>query len=241
MNDSKITTPEQERIVNEAGEFDARFRQDHPYLWWGSLFGPVALTALILGILAMEYGKAYVRLIVATAFATFFFFGRFVILGGEHAEESTFLSPEALVAMVLFMDLITAVLIGFHAGVMWRLPIVGRRLHQLVVQGQILIARNPRVKRATFLTIVAFVMFPLAATGSIGGSLFARLLGMGRVATLLAVLIGSLLGCGLMYYGATLINRYLDRSNPLVTIGGIACVVAIIAVLTRRFQKMASN
>jgi hypothetical protein len=142
--------------------------------------------------------------------------------------------------MVLYMDLATAMLIGFHTGVLWKLPVVGPRLRLLVKQGQALVAANPRAKRATFLTITAFVMFPLAATGSVGGSLFARLLGMSRWQTLLAVVIGSLLGCGLMYYGASLINRYLDRSNPVVQYGGIACVAVLILILSRRFRRMTS-
>ena len=81
-------------------------------------------------------------------------------------------------------------------------------------------------------------MFPLASTGSIGGSIFGRLLGMGRVRTFVAVVIGSLLGCAVMYFGASLIDRYLDRSNPIVQYGGLAVVVAAILLLMSRFRKL---
>jgi len=230
-------------IAAEAGQFEVNFRRNSPLTWWATLVGPFVLTAVILAILVIERGWNFVRLLLATAAATFFFFGRFVILGGEDGftdGESRFLSAELLAVMVFYMDLLTAMLIGFHAGALWKLPFVGRRLQMLVEQGRRLVAANPRVKRTTFLSIVAFVMFPLAATGSVGGSLFGRLLGMSRLQTFLAVLIGSLLGCGVMYYGASLIHRYLDRSNPLVTIGGIACVAVLILVLGNRFRKLTS-
>lgn len=228
-------------IAAEAEQFDAEFRRKSPVVWWATLLGPFVAAAMILSILVVEQGWRYVRLLLATAAATFFFFGRFVILGGEYSlieEERRFLTPEVLVMMVLFMDLAAALLIGFHTGVLWKLPFVGGRLKLLVERGKTLVEENPRVRRATFLSIVAFVTFPLAATGSVGGSLFARLLGMSRRQTFLAVLIGSLLGCGLMYYGGSLISRYIDRSNPLTVVGGVACVAVLILVLTKRFQKL---
>jgi hypothetical protein len=41
-----------------------------------------------------------------------------------------------------------------------------------------------------------------------------------------------------MYLFAGLINRYLDRDNPWLTIGGIAVVAGLILLLNWRYQKM---
>ena len=73
---------------------------------------------------------------------------------------------------------------------------------RLAKEGGNLAANVPWVRRVTFLAIVVFVMFPLASTGSIGGSLFGRLLGLSRVRTVVAVVLGSLSGCAAMYFGA---------------------------------------
>ena len=94
------------------------------------------------------------------------------------------------------------------------------------------------MKRATFLGTVAFVMFPLAATGSVGGSIFGRLLGMGRHSTLMAIGLGSVAGCGLMYFGADLINRHLDRRSPTVMVGGILIIIAVILLLNLRYRRL---
>jgi uncharacterized membrane protein len=227
----------------EAAEFEASLRREHPWVWWTTLIGPPAAVLLVLGLLGALHGWGYVRKLVATAVATFFFFGRFVILGGESPSSATgsrFFSAEVLVALVLVMDLVCACLIAFHAGFLWKLPVVGPRIQALADEGRALADAKPWVRRATFASITAFVMFPLAATGSIGGSLFGRLLGMGRAQTFLAVLLGSLLGCGLMYFGAVLIRRHLDRDSLLVTIGGPVVIAAMIVVLTYRFRKLTS-
>lgn len=232
-----------ETARGEAARFEESLRRDHPWVWWLTLAGPLLAPLAALAILWSVRGWGYVRLLSATAVGTFFLFGRFVILGGEprSAANGRFLSAEALTAMVLFMDLACACLIAFHAGFLWKLPVVGPRIQSLVEEGRALAAAKPWVKRATFASIVAFVMFPLAATGSIGGSLFGRLLGLGRVQTFLAVCLGSVFGCGVMYFGASLVHRYLDHNSLLVQIGGPLLVVAVIAVLTYRFRKLTAT
>ena len=87
--------------------FERSFRKRHPALWLSTLLGPFILTGLLLTALALTAGAEYVQGLLAAAAATFFFFGRFVILGGVQ-----FFSAEQLVLMVLYMDLMTAMLPG---------------------------------------------------------------------------------------------------------------------------------
>jgi uncharacterized membrane protein len=236
----RIEPADDDAVRTEAASFEESLRRDRPWVWWSTLVGPLAATLFVLALLWGLHGWGLVRLVAATAVATFFVLGRFIILAGEPRSGAggPFLSAEALVAMVVFMDFACACLVAFHAGFLWRLPVVGRRIHALAGEGRALAAARPWVRRATFVSITAFVMFPLAATGSIGGSLFGRLLGMGRRQTLLAVLLGSVLGCGLMYFGASLVDRYLDRDSLLVKVGGPLCIAAVIVVLTYRFRQL---
>lgn len=238
--------PAKAAIVDEEGRFGDQFRSDHPLIWLLTLVGPFAASAAALLVVLMLHGGESARRLAATAFVTFIFFGRFVILGGtegapadpEFAEVHAFLSRGELFAMVLWMDLATAVLLVFHAGFLFRLPLVGPRLAALVEDGQFILSRQPWMRRATFAGLVAFVMFPLAATGSVGGAIFGRLLGLSRGAAILAIAIGSVLGCGLMYLGAGIVNRHLDRDNPWLAISGVAVVAGVILLLNWRYRRM---
>lgn len=219
--------------VEKDDGFERSFRRRHPLLWFSTLIGPFAMTAMVLLALSVVVSPDYVKELLVAATFTFFFFGRFVILGGQQ-----FLSPEQLVLMVLYMDLMTAMLLAFHTGFLFRLPWVGKKLRELVDDGQFILESNPWMRRMTFVGIVAFVMFPLAATGSIGGSIFGRLLGMSRLLTFTGVLTGSLLGCGLMYFGASLVEKYIHRDDPWFTVSGIAFVVLLILLLNQRYRRM---
>ncbi len=220
------------------------------FIWFFTLIAPFAVTAGILMLLYLQHGWPYVKTLLLTAVAVFFFFGRFVILGGTSGavaddvmqevvqEAARFFSPAELALLVFYMDVMVACLLAFHIGFLFRLPFLGDKLRDLQEDGKFILASNPWMKSATFAGIVAFCVFPLAATGSVGGSIFGRLLGMSRLGTFLGVVAGSALGCSLMFFGASIINRYLDRDNPWLTIGGIVFVVLIIVWLNQRYRKM---
>ncbi|MEQ9406301.1 MAG: small multi-drug export protein [Fuerstiella sp.] len=224
------------------------FEQDSTSLWRDdrllamlTLAGPVLATVAIVVSIAVIQGTDAARRLVLTALLAFFVLGRFVILGGRDVgAETVGFTPGQLALMVFYMDIMTAIVISWHAGVLFRLPWLGTRLRFLMQSGRDVLAENRWMRRTTLLAIVAFVMFPLASSGSVGGSLFGRLLGLTRVSAFFGVLAGSLLGCGTMYYGATIINRYVDEHNPLLRWGGVAAIVVLLAVLNRRYRKAAT-
>lgn len=210
-------------------------------VWFLTLLGPFVLSAGLLVMLYVTHGWAYVKALLLTALAVFFFFGRFVILGGETGgmdEATRFFTSGELALLVFYMDTMVACLLAFHIGFVFRLPYLGTKLRLLMDDGKFILAANPWMKRATFAGIVLFVTSPLAATGSVGGSIFGRLLGMSRLGTFLGAVTGSAIGCGIMYFGAALINRYLDRDNPWLTICGILFVALVIFLLNHRYRGM---
>jgi hypothetical protein len=230
-----------QEILRGFEEFESSFRKNYPVVWLATLIGPLVLTLCVVLLLGLLYGWGYAGKVVSYALATFFFFGRFVILGGKNSSPDALhqlLSPEQLFAMVTYMDLMVAVLLSFHIGFAFKLPVLGPKISDLVADGRFILSQHPWMRRMTFLGLIAFVTFPLAATGSVGGSIFGRLLGMGRLQTLIGIFLGSVLGNGLMYFGSELIGRYIDKDDPLTTIGGIAVVAAIIILLERRYRKM---
>lgn len=221
--------------------FETSFRQRYPMIWLVTLVGPFVLTAAILVMLYLTQGGEFVGKLLGAALAAFAFFGRFIILSGQKGDIGDihqFLSSEQLFAMLMYMDLITASLLVFHLGFLFKLPMVGPKLRALVDDGHFILQANPWMKRLSFIGLVAFVMFPLAATGSVGGSIFGRLLGMSRLTTFVGVAVGSFLGCGMMYFGNSLIDQYLNRNNPVVVYGGIVVIALIILLLNYRYRQM---
>ena len=221
-----------DQISDDAARFERRFRAEHPFQWWATLVGPAVVSGLLLVLLALIYGGDFVRTLVIRALAAFFLFGKFAIL-----EPTSVLSAAALFALIVYMDLLAAILISFHMAFMFRLPLVGDKLLALASDGDFVMQSQPWMHRMTFLGLIAFVMFPVAATGSIGGAIFGRLLGLRRRTTFLGVSVGSLLGCGLMYFGASFIRAHVDRDDPLLKGIGIAAVLGVLWLLNARYRK----
>ncbi len=183
----------------------------------------------------------FVGKLATTAIIAFFVFGRFIILGGGEQgsdEIHSFLTSGQLFGLMSYLDLLVAVVLSFHIGFMFKIPVLGPKVSELVADGQVILKLQPWMRRATFWGLVAFVVFPLAATGSVGGSIFGRLLGMTRSATLIGIAVGSVIGNGIMYLFSDLINRYLDKDNPLLFWGGVVVIVGLIVFLERRYRKM---
>ena len=222
-------TPSSDQIAAAEKDFCDAFRRDYPFWWLTTLLVPPLSVIVLCLVVGLTGGAAQLHKVLLTAAATFFFLGKFVILGS---------SPLKLFALVVYMDVMTGMLLVFHAGFLFRIPYLGTRILVVARDSQQLLAGHPWIRRATFMGITLFVMFPLAATGAVGAAIFGRLLGMSRISTFLAICLGSLMGCGVMVYGSVLIDQYIGRENPMLTIGGLTVIIALILLLNYRYRKM---
>ena len=225
------------QIVADYEGFEVAFRKNWPVSWLGSLIGPFIVTGLILLVLYFAGDIELVEKIVAHAFLTFFFFGRLIILGGDENSE-VLLSPWQLFWMVNYMDLMVAVFVACHMGIIFRVPFFGKILAELVGDGQFLLKKNPWILRIAYLGLVLFVIFPTSTTGSVGGSIFGRLLGLSRWTTVSAIAIGSILGNGLMYLLSESINQSAIKDNVWIKLIGLLVIVSIFFLLERRYRTM---
>ncbi|MEZ6062406.1 MAG: hypothetical protein R3C19_18845 [Planctomycetaceae bacterium] len=172
-------------------ESDSLWKQN-PVLAIATLTLPIWLSGVILAAAFVTGGAALVRkLVVATVAAAAA--GRFVILGGKADHPAGFTALE-LAALVLYLDTIWAIVLAYHVGALFRLPWIGMRLKAAVQEGRLLLKKNRWMRNVTVGAVAAFVMLPISSTGSIGGSLLGRLLGLSRVATLSVVLLASVAG-----------------------------------------------
>jgi uncharacterized membrane protein len=227
----------EERIQHAFDEFETSFRRNHPIAWWMTLLGPLTVTLLAIVAVFVVAGAAYTGKLLAWTAAAFFLLGRFVILAG-HDKGQEFLTSEQLFAMVTFMDMVVALLVAFHIGVLFRVPVLGPRVSALVADSRFILNAYPWMKRATFVGLLTFIAFPLAATGAIGGSILGRLLGLGRLPTFIATVCGCLIGNTGMYLIGDLISQWVDKDHWAVKYGGITVIILVVVFLEWRYRKM---
>ncbi len=238
-------TPEElrETLIRNITSFETSFRKKFPVLWLSTLVGPLVVTAFLLVTIGLTLGWTLANKFIVAAGITFFVLGRFVILAGVEGEKTGMLanialSPGQLFAMVTYMDFLVALFVSFHMGFLFRIPWLGRKIAGLTSDSKFIMEQQPWIRRLAFVSLVGFVMFPTSTTGSIGGSIFGRLLGLGRLQTILGVFAGSILGNGLMYYFSREINA-LDQGpySFLLKIAGILLMVAVLMAIESRYRN----
>ena len=175
--------------------------------------------------------------LLATGVTTFFALGKFIILTGPtHPEFSAW----ELAVIVIYMDCITAFLLAYNLDVVYRIPRFGPSLNRLENYGRYTLRQKPYLRRLSFVGIVLFVLFPLAATGAVGGSILGRLLGMKPYRLVIAIGIGSTIGCGALAAGIEALADAVRglRDNVWVQAGSLALIALLIAFLWRRYLEI---
>ncbi len=220
---------------------EAQFRRDRPWVWATTLYGPFIFSGILLSVLFFFGGWDFASRLVTTTALAVWLIGRFIILSGVEGGVSDFeggLSSFQLFLLITYLDVMLALVFAFHIGFLFRLPYIGPRVEALITDGHFILDAQPWMRRTTFFGLIAFVGFPLAATGSVGGSIFGRLLGLSRPMTFLGIAIGSIVGNGIMYWFSDFIDQWIDKDNWVIRFGGIISILAIVLVLERRYQTL---
>ena len=235
---ASATAEEHEQMLASFLKFEKNFYRNYFPLWLGTLIGPWILTAIILGVLYVVHidDPVYWWKVVNAACWSFVLFGRFTIV----TSSSLGLPAAHLFWLVTYQDVMVALFFAFHVGYMYRVPWVGPKIAELSVDSEFILAHQPWMKRLTFLGLLAFIAFPLAATGSVGGAIFGRLLGLSRWAIFWGSAMGAVIGNAVMLF----LNRSIEKmfpamqDDPLMKWGGIPIVLLIILILERRYRAM---
>lgn len=221
-------------------QFEKSFKQRFPVVWWSTLVGPWIVTGVLAGLIFLLAGGRFFWQILTAAVVAFFFAGRFVIPLDAMANLKglDLLEPWHMFWMVTYQDVMVALFMAFHVGFLFRLPKIGPKIAELTVDGEMILSLQPWMRKATFFGLIAFIAFPLAATGSVGGAIFGRLLGLSRWATFWGSVIGAVLGNWAMLSLSKIMLSLFPKDSLLVTLGGPALIVVIIILLERRYRSM---
>ncbi len=227
---------EHERLLESFLKFEKNFHKNYFPLWLGTLIGPLIVTLVLFGIIYIIAGPKYCwELLVATG-CSFAFLGRFSIITPFPG-----LTPYDLFWMVTYQDAMVALFFAFHVGFMFRVPWIGPKIASLSSDSEFILAHQPWMKRMTFLGLLAFIAFPLAATGSVGGAIFGRLLGLSRWAIFWGSTIGAVIGNAAMLFLAVVVKDSLPdnlENSFIIKWGGVPIIILIILFLERRYSSM---
>ncbi|MBX3419251.1 MAG: small multi-drug export protein [Pirellulaceae bacterium] len=243
---TSVSTQELEHQVEEKLHgYEDKFREKAPTLWWLTFMAPFLLVVVVLVLLLLYRGIEFSIKVSVVSVVTFFGLGRFVILFGDRGAEQigeaasrfSFMTPWELFLMVSFMDLVTAMLVAFHIGALFRIPVIGTRVVSLVEDARFVLSKMPWMERLTFTGLTVFIAFPLASTGAIGGAILGTLLGLSRKKVFVGTMLGCLVGNGVLLVASEQIARFDLMNNPVVRWGGLAVIVSLIVFMEVRYRR----
>ena len=200
---------------------------------WALIIGPLVGFGLILLVVGVIVHPGAAGFLLSVAAGTFVGGGKLVILAG--AVEQAPVGHWEIAALVVYIDLATAlgVLGGIHH--LYRLPGLGRWMLVARDSSAWLLQRNPWMRRLAFLTLAGFVAVPLNGTGALVGALLGRTMGLSRVALLAATALGSVTASVALALASGL---WAERINaltrqPLLGILAVAFVLGLTMLVSR--------
>jgi uncharacterized membrane protein len=206
-----------------------------PAAQWALILGPLAVFGLILFVTGVLLHPGAAGFLASVAVGTFVGGGKLVILAG--AVETAPVSHWEIAALVVYIDLATA--LGVLGGIqhLYRVRGVGGRIEAARASSARLLQRNPWMHRIAFATLAGFVAVPLNGTGALVGALLGRLTGLSRVAIVTATGCGSVAGSLALALASDL---WADRINALVARPYLGLLsVAFVLTLTALISKWA--
>jgi uncharacterized membrane protein len=198
----------------------------------GLLLGPPAAVVVIWWCLGLWTTRTIANEALAAGGIFLTFVGPSVIFGpavvGTHVFEH--LTTWDLVAVTAFFSLAAAFFYAFNLDLLERVPRLGPWLHRVRGTMREILAEKPWIRRWTLLGVGLFVVLPLPGSGTLGGSIMARIIGLSRTASCVVVGAGSLVVCLLYgWFGEQL--RVFGDEHELPTWAKVAGALAFVGAM----------
>ena len=137
---------------------------------------------------------------------------------------------------IILMDILTGLFMALNFDIALKIPGLGRWIRKFIANGEQFFARRPWLERFYFAGVVMFVMFPLQGSGGIGATLVGRMIGLSPGKVLLAITIGSVIGCTAIALGAEFIKE-LILANPALGLAVAGLVIGTLGVIYLLYRK----
>ena len=205
------------------------------------LLGPfVAIAAMGLAVHAIRGAEVAGEALQATvACATLL--GTSVILGPAVLDGSAIahLSTWDLVAIVIAVNAATSFLYAFNLDLLERVPWIGPRLVRERHAATASLALRPWIRRRATLGVFLFVLSPLPGSGTLGGTIVGRLVGLSRWHSFVATLLASAVAAGIYGVFGDRLHAWANEheiSMP-VRIAGLVGLFVVIWALYRWISR----
>jgi uncharacterized membrane protein len=179
-------------------------------------YGPMILPLIVYGglcaILTISWGEAGFKYFSLLLGGNWIYFlpgaGKEVAIplmvgGGIH--------PALVAATVVFLDNNVSFFMAFNFAYIEKFPIVDRFVRVFLQGCEKMLGQRKLLRRFSFLGLVFFVMIPFEGAGGIGGTLLGMVIGLGRLRTWLAILIGTSIASFSMAYSAEAAKQFLSK------------------------------
>lgn len=159
--------------------------------------------------------------------------GKYLIFVGLHT--GAVLGPWGIAFLAMAVDLVVALTLAVFLGFLLRFEWLAHTLRGAHDKAEAVLTEYPGVRRLAFWGVVLFVFLPLPASGSIGGTFVAQIVGLSRTRGALAVCLGGVIVSATFAGLAMAIGPDAERMlrNPWVSVASVA-VFALVAVLAWR-------
>jgi uncharacterized membrane protein len=164
--------------------------------------------------------------------------GKYVVFSG--LSSSSPLGPWGLAVVGIVAEILLALLLAALLEPLGRLRGVGPWLQRAHLRAAALLADYPGLRRAAFWGVALFVFLPLPGTGAIGGTFAGQMLGLSRVATVLAIVIGTAVTLALFAALAQFLGARAERmlSEPVVPVLSAAVLALGLWLAYRRVKRV---
>lgn len=204
-----------------------------PTAQWTLVLGPLIGFGLIILVVGVLVHPGAAGFLLSVSAGTFVGGGKLVILAGT--VEQAPVGHWELAALVVYIDLATAlgVLGGIHH--LYKVPGLGRRLVMARDSSALLLQRNPWMHRIAILTLAGFVAVPLNGTGALVGALLGRTMGLARVAIVAATACGSITASVALALAGGLWAERIDAlaAQPHLGLMLVAAVLGLTMLISR--------
>jgi uncharacterized membrane protein len=143
-------------------------------------------------------------------------------------------SPLFLSGLAVLVESCIALFVTVNLDLLFKLAWLGHGLRGMEKNGRETLSQRPWVRRMVFLGVIVFVSIPVPGTGVVGGTVAARLVGLGAVRSFIAVIIGTVIGAyGMAMGAATLAKTFFPmRDSAWFGILRFVIIVSIILLLS---------
>lgn len=141
-----------------------------------------------------------------------------------------------------YIDMILCLFMLWNFDFICKIPIIGKWIYFIVQNGSDFLSRHQWVERFCFIGLVTFVFVPLQGSGSVGGSILGRILGINPIHIFFAVLTGTILQSYIIGVSMYAIQEYLNINLWYLVIPALLLVlctstISLIIYIMKKREK----